>query len=356
MALPSSFKAAVLPEAGAQHTVADRSLAPLAPDEIAVKVTATAINPVDWKIRDYRFLLTEFPAVLGVEAAGEVIAVGSSVTTHAVGERVSFQGTAGNYDSSTFQQYAKVPAKLAAKTPKNVSDEQAATFWGGGFAVATGLYHNTGLSLAAPWDKDGTSAGKGKTAIILGGSSSVGQYVIQFAKLSGFDHIITSSSPSHFDYLKALGADIVLDRSVATSASDFTSHIPANSPADWVYDSIASPSTQLLAVEILQSLQGGKAILVLPADEKASAQSEVQGKPKVEVISIRSFGSAPEYRYVSEPLASHLGGENGYIATGKISLNRVHLIEGGLKNIEQALKANKDGVSGVKVVIRPNEA
>ena len=354
MSLPSSHKAAVVPEAGAQHKVVDRSLAPLAADEIAVKVTATAINPVDWKIRDYRVFITQYPAVLGSDAAGQVVAVGSSVTTHSVGERVFFQGIIGNYDSSTFQQYVKIPASLAAKTPSKVSDEQAATFWVSGFAAATGLYHKSGLSYAAPWDTNGEQAGKGKTAIILGGSSSVGQYAIQFARLSGFDHIITSSSPSHFEHLKQLGATITLDRSKATTATDFTSVIPTGSKAEFVYDSISSPSTQLLSVQILQALEGGKVIVVMPADEKAQQQAS-EGK-KVDIASILGLGSHPEYRYVSEKLAESLGGEQGYVAKGQLSLNRVQLVDGGLGAVEEALRLNKEGVSGVKVVIRPNEA
>lgn len=356
MSLPSSHKAAVVPEAGAQHKVVDRSLAPLAADEIAIKVTATAINPVDWKIRDYRIFLSEFPAVLGSDAAGEVVAVGSSVKSHTVGDRVFFQGIIGKYDSSTFQQYVKLPASLAAKTPKKVSDEQAATFWVAGMAVATGFYQKSGMSIPAPWDKNGDSVGKGKTAVILGGSSSVGQYAIQFSKLSGFDHIVTSSSPSHFDYLKTLGATEVLDRSKATSGSDFASVIPSNSTVEFVYDSISSPSTQLLAVEILQQLKGGKVIVVMQPDEKAVAAGSAEGKPEVKVVNILGMGSNPDYRYVSEPLAAHVGGEDGYVAQGKVVLNRPHVVEGGLESVEKALKANKEGVSGVKVVIRPNEA
>ena len=356
MSLPSSHKAAVVPEAGAQHKVVERSLAPLSADEIAVKVTATAINPVDWKIRDYRFFISEFPAVLGSDAAGEIVAVGSAVQSHRVGERVFFQGILGQIDASTFQQYVKIPASLAAKTPKKVSDEQAATFWVAGMAVATGLYHKSGLSLPAPWDKGGDSVGKGKTAIILGGSSSVGQYAIQFAKLSGFDHIITNSSPTHAEFLKTLGATTVLDRNSATSASAYTSAIPSNSSVEWVYDSISSASTQLLAVQILQDLQGGKVITVLAPEKDATDQTNAQAKPSVTIANIFGMGSNPDYRYVSEPLALHMGGENGYVAQGKLILNRPHVIEGGLSKIEDALKTNKDGVSGVKVVIRPHEA
>ncbi|SAM59440.1 related to Zinc-binding oxidoreductase [Ustilago bromivora] len=186
--------------------------------------------------------------------------------------------------------------------------------------VATGLYHKTGLGLAAPWDKNGDQIGKRKTTVILGGSSSVGQYAIQLARLSGFDHIVTSSSPSQFDFLKSLGATEVLDRSEATTADKF----------------------------------GGKVIVVMPADEKAVKLSVEEGKPEVTIVSILGLGSHPEYRYVSEPLAAHLGGEEGYVAQGKIVLNRPEVVEGGLEKVEEALKRNKEGVSGVKVVIRPN--
>lgn len=53
MSLPSSFKAAVVPTPGEQHVIQERSLGPLADDEVAVKITAAAINPVDHKVRDY---------------------------------------------------------------------------------------------------------------------------------------------------------------------------------------------------------------------------------------------------------------------------------------------------------------
>ncbi|ETS63946.1 hypothetical protein PaG_02277 [Moesziomyces aphidis] len=356
MSLPSSHKAAVVPEAGAQHQVVDRSLAPIGDDEVAVKVIATSINPVDWKMRDYRVFLSEYPAVLGSDAAGEVVSAGKSVTNVAVGDRVFFQGIIGNYDSSTFQQYVKIPAALLAKTPKKVSDEQAATFWVAGMVVATGFYHKSGMSLSPPWNADGASVCKGKTAVILGGSSSVGQYAIQFAKLSGFDHIVTSCSASHFDHLKSLGATTVLDRSQATTAEAFVKAIPSDSSVDFVYDTISSPSTQLLGVQILQALKGGKVLVVMPADEKAVKQSEEKDLPDTSVVAILGIGSHPEYRYISEPLAAHLGGENGYVAKGDVTLNRPMVVEGGLNAVEKALKANKDGVSGVKVIIRPNEA
>ena len=56
--------------------------------EILVKIHATALNPVDWKIRAFNFLVETYPAILGRDAAGTVEEVGEGVTGFAKGDRV----------------------------------------------------------------------------------------------------------------------------------------------------------------------------------------------------------------------------------------------------------------------------
>lgn len=56
--------------------------------EILVEIHATALNPVDWKIKAYNFLIEEYPAILGTDAAGIVKAVGKGVKNFKVGDRV----------------------------------------------------------------------------------------------------------------------------------------------------------------------------------------------------------------------------------------------------------------------------
>lgn len=107
MAVPQYFKAAVVHEPKAQNVISNRSLAPLGPGEVAIKITVTAINPVDWKMRDYNKFISEYPAVLGSDAAGSVAAVGPDVTGFAVGDRVFFQGIIGKHGSSTFNSTAR---------------------------------------------------------------------------------------------------------------------------------------------------------------------------------------------------------------------------------------------------------
>ena len=56
--------------------------------EILIKVKATAINPVDWKIQKYGLLVEKFPAIIGADIAGDVEEIGEGVTEFQKGDRV----------------------------------------------------------------------------------------------------------------------------------------------------------------------------------------------------------------------------------------------------------------------------
>jgi NADPH:quinone reductase-like Zn-dependent oxidoreductase len=352
MSVPSTFKAAFLKEGGARHNISDRSLSPLGNDEVIIKITATAINPVDWKIRDSGYFLKTFPAVLGSDAAGEIVSVGNGISDFAVGDRVFFQGIIGNYDAATFQQYCRMPAALVGKTPASISDDQASGISLATVAGITGLYDKTGRGLAPPpWAEGGERAGNGKAIVVLGGSSSVGQYVIQLARLSGYERIITNASLTHEERLKSHGAHVVLDRKKA-GAQDFISALNGL-PLDFVFDGISLGETQKLGVEILQNAGSKSSVItVLAADSEAQSLGSSK-VPKVDVRQILGLGSKPELRYLSEPLMKKLGGEDGWLASGQFVPNRTVVVDGGLDKIDEALDKNKAGVSGEKVVIRP---
>lgn len=354
MGAPSSFKAAAVPEPQAKNIILDRSAErPIQSNEVTIKITATAINPVDWKMRDYNVFLKEYPAILGSDAAGEIVEIGSDVKTHSVGDRVFFQGIIGNYDASTFQQYATIDAALVGKTPANITDDQASGISLASFAVVTGLYDSTGSGIVPPWAPNGREAGKGQAIVILGGSSSVGQYAIQLARLSGFERIITNASSAHHDFLKSLGAHVVLDRKTST-AVDFKK-ASGDLPLGYVYDSISSKETQSLGIEIAHaSGQAQHIVIVQLADADAVKLGESK-EPNIAIKQIIGLGSSPALRHLSEPYVRSLGGEDGYIAKGLFVPNRVRLVKGGIGAVEEALKLNKEGVSGEKVVIRPND-
>ena len=68
--------------------VRSRNIQKPGPGEILVKIHATALNPVDWKIRAYNFFIETYPAVLGSDSAGTVEELGEGVTGFAKGDKV----------------------------------------------------------------------------------------------------------------------------------------------------------------------------------------------------------------------------------------------------------------------------
>ena len=78
-------------------------------------------------------------------------------------------------------------------------------------------------------------------------------------------------------------------------------------------------------------------------------------QPAISIKQVLGIGSSPDLRYLSEPMAKALGGEDGYIAKGVFRPNKPRLVRGGLNAVEEALALNCSGVSGEKVVFCPNE-
>ena len=357
MNVPDSFKAAVVDEPGAQNVIRKRSLGDLNPDVVSIKITATAINPVDWKMRDHNKFIHTYPAVLGSDASGIIVGTGSNVSNLAVGDRVFFQGIIGKNESSTFQQYCKMPAALVSLTPSNVRDEEAAGISLAAMVVVVAFYAEEGHGLTPPWMEGGQQVGKGKSIIIIGGSSSVGQYAIQMAKLSGFEQIITNASTTHHEYLRKLGAHVVLIRD-HSDPDDFKA-ANGSLPLDFVFDAISATSTQMLGVQILQATKTASRPLVTvhvvdPEVVNPDAIELGQSRdPKIRIKQVLGLGSSPAFRHLSEAFVSNLGGKEGYLARRLFTPTPPHVVSGGLEAIEEALALSKKGSSGKKIVIRP---
>lgn len=81
-------KALFLSERQGQFILATHEVPVPEAGELLVRVQSTALNPVDWKIQAHGGFITEYPAVLGTDSAGTVEAVGTGVTSFAVGDRV----------------------------------------------------------------------------------------------------------------------------------------------------------------------------------------------------------------------------------------------------------------------------
>ncbi|KAJ7343163.1 chaperonin 10-like protein [Mycena albidolilacea] len=314
---------------------------------VQVRVEAAAFNPLDYKIYDRRIrvaFVEKYPTILGNDAAGEVTKIGPGVTKFKVGDHVTFICTpnfangVGIGERGAFQQYALADVRLTAKIPANVDYDSASSFPVTGNTAGGALYGQ--LKFTEPWI-GGEGAYVGEKIVILGGSSSVGLYTIQFAVLAGFE-VITTSSPAHSDYLKSLGATTVIDRSAPDVAAQIL--VAAGGAVKYVVDSISLPPTQLLGVEILQ--RQGKLVLVLPLDSSAKTAAEAK-----DVALLGTYG--PTGFYFNEHFWNAV---EGYAERGVLKFNRPTVLPGGLRSWEEGFDLHRQGkVSGTKIVMRPQE-
>ena len=96
------------------------------PNEVCIRSKAVALNPLDWKNRDFGITVSSWPAVLGIDSAGVVEAVGGSVSNFKLGDEVMCFSDSGNHDSA-FQDIRTVPSHLVAKKAAFLTFEDAAS-------------------------------------------------------------------------------------------------------------------------------------------------------------------------------------------------------------------------------------
>ncbi|KAF5327331.1 hypothetical protein D9619_004012 [Psilocybe cf. subviscida] len=233
--------------------------------QVLIKIIATSLNPVDWKIKTHGLFLEKYPAILGTDLAGVVEEVGQGVDEWKHGDRVYIQGQFEN-DFSSFQQYALALASTLARIPDNVSFDEAATVPVVLTCAFTGLYQKAlyGLGLTPPFSPDTRGIYNGTPIVVIGGASSVGQAVIQLARISGLSPIITTASLTNADYLKSLGATHVFDRNISPAALQSEISTITQAPLKYVYDATSLPATQTLGLSILA--EGGQLAIVLPLE------------------------------------------------------------------------------------------
>ncbi|KAI0760988.1 GroES-like protein [Trametes elegans] len=352
-------KALILPENKGQWVVTSEWPVPApGPDEVFVKVVAAALNPVDWKIQTYGTSSTYggttqgFPRSSGYDGAGIIEAVGSEVKNRAKGDRIVFQGWR-DPARSTFQQYVAVPAELTAIIPEKISFEEAASIPSGLITVIVGLYYPAPnqakpTGLIPPWEVGGDTKYAGKPALVIGGSSSVGQYAIQVAKYSGFSPIIATASPHNEPLLRSLGATHVVDRALSPgTVKGEVARLAGGKPVELVYDAIALADTQQLAYEILAP--GGTLVLSLP--DEIPAEKKTDGSKKIVFIHGAAF--PPEHRQAGAEIFRRL---TEWLERGIVVPNKVEVLPNGLAGIPEGLERLKNNkVSGKKLIARPQE-
>ncbi len=193
-----------------------------APDEIVLQVATVSINrSFDLSVRKGTYSRgAVLPLVLGADPSGTVCAIGKTVTTFKVGDRVAVmstiacgqcqecrRGEAENCGSSRtigvhrwggYAEYVAVPASNAALIPETLRFGNATVIARHG-AAAYNFLINRGRLCA------------GETALIFGASGSLGGFAVQVAKLAGAIVVAVAGADSRAAFAGQLGADTTIN-------------------------------------------------------------------------------------------------------------------------------------------------
>ena len=168
------------------------------PGEILVRVAATSVNPVDTKLRRGGSpIAPELPAILGMDVAGTVEAVGSEVEGFRVGDAV--YGCAGGLRGipGALAEKMVADARLMAPKPESLSFREAAAL---------------PLVSITAWEAliDRLALSPGDHCLVYGGTGGVGHVGVQLAKAWGTRVATTVSSEEKAAIARDLGADEVI--------------------------------------------------------------------------------------------------------------------------------------------------
>ncbi len=167
--------------------------------DVLVKVHAIAVNPVDTKVRKPKDKVETTPKVLGWDAAGEVIAVGDSVTLFKVGDPVYYAGDITR--SGCNAEYQLMDERIVGHKPHSLNFEAAAALPLTAVTAWEALFDRLGIT-------QDLASNQGKSILIIGGAGGVGSIAIQLAKkVAGLNVIATASRPETIAWVKNLGAD-----------------------------------------------------------------------------------------------------------------------------------------------------
>ena len=172
----------------------------LKPTDVRVSIEAAGVNPLDAIVRagfGKDVVPTEFPFIPGHDFAGTIAEVGGEASRFEVGDEVWGYHLTNLIKWGTYAESMVLPESFVARKPKMLSFEEAA---------ALPIPILTCMQLLDDW----AHVKEGETILIHAGAGGVGSMAVQLCKHRGLEVIATASEANH-EYVKRLGADMVID-------------------------------------------------------------------------------------------------------------------------------------------------
>ena len=259
------MRAAIIDKAGGAFRIAAIEKPALQPGEVLVRLSAAALNPLDGKILAGAapHAHQPFPAILGIDGAGTIEAVGEGARLRAGDEVFGMIGGVGGHQG-TLAEFIAVAGELLAKKPAKLDMRQAAALPLVFITAWEGLVDRAGLQA-------------GQSVLVLGGAGGVGQMAIQIARAAGAKVFATGSSARSRMTIEQLGA-VFVDRAVPVG--DYVARHTGGRGFDIVFDTAggASLDAAFNAVcrfgHVVSSLGWGSHVLA-PLSFKAATYSGI---------------------------------------------------------------------------------
>ncbi|WP_034299719.1 zinc-dependent alcohol dehydrogenase family protein [Herbaspirillum sp. RV1423] len=224
MSSRSAMTAVLLSAYGAPLQIARIDRPDAGPGQVLVRIEAAGLNPLDAKIRAGKaaHAKAQLPAVLGIDMAGTVAAVGPGVSAFEVGDEVyGMTGGVGGVQGS-LAQFAAVDADLLAHKPAAIGMRTAAAL---------------PLIFITAWEGlvDRAKVRAGQKVLVHGGAGGVGHIAVQIAKAFDADVYATGSAEQH-DAIAGYGATFIDYR--AATVDEYVQQYTGGEGFDIVYDTV----------------------------------------------------------------------------------------------------------------------
>jgi NADPH2:quinone reductase len=260
--------------------------------EVLIRVTAAGVNMADVSQAYGTFLGGPQPPYLaGFEAAGEIVALGESVTSVARGDHIIGVGY------GAFAEYMVLPAAAVMTVPSGWADEQA-------LGLAVNL--PTAVAVLKPLGQ----LTQGQTVLIHSAAGGTGQAAVKIAKHYGAT-VIATASPSKHEIVRSLGADHILDSRTADIAAEVL-RLTGGAGADLVIESVGGETFEA-SLSAARRVTGRVVVIGLPAGKATLTNWDLVYKHQVQLI---GFNIGMMIRAAPRMFGEVMGELFGLIAAG----------------------------------------